>query len=819
MRALLPWSLVLLSACSGRGQIVLGIATDLPARDLIDQVTLDVTRRGEVDPVISYKWELAGVPAQNFRLPGSFNLYGDPGAEPTFDVLVKGNLGGIEQVRRVSSLGIRSGEDLFIRLGLVRKCEDVGCPSSLTCIEGQCRPAAIDLRTLPPFRTALVEGIECDSGTQYLDTGTHAPMPVLAGGCEANELCGEGTCLVDPATLDGGDAHPFTGAAAELFATTRPPGDFFAVGPVDQPRYASTATRLADGRVLVAGGIDRPSLDASAQPLIGTLLYDPGTARFTRGPDLPQPLSAGHTATRLSDGRVVLVGVTASGLTAITYDPVAGAFSTAGAVGADRFFHTATLLPSGKVLVYGGVNGISPPWVPVGGPQLYDPATQTFAPTANGAVVQRALHAVAVAPDGRVHFFGGIAGTQVIADVEVYDPATGLFTGAPPMAQPRAMHTATVLSDGDVVLVGGSRTMGGGAIADAELYATAMGPMPAAPPLGAPAYGRLFASAVALPGDRVLLVGGTDQLLGNALLPSGGALLYDHATRAFVTLPDPKISRVKEFVETLATGEILIGGGTFAGAFVPDGGASFDMPPPGDMSLACDPLGAIGANGCGPNQRCAIQGTIGHGPRMQVTATACVVGGTQPEGQPCVMATPTLIDNCAPGLACLNEPQSGSLQCLRLCGGDAACASADMGGPAERCGLVLRGLEGAGVGVCLLKCDYAISASLCSDLGMSCRFALHGAAGGGLESAEVCMGDGTQSIGMPCDGKDPNTECGSQLFCDGAACRYECHNQLDCDDAFGGTCTALQPGSGPAPPPSVNGYCSGPPPMDLGTTD
>jgi len=117
-----------------------------------------------------------------------------------------------------------------------------------------------------------------------------------------------------------------------------------------------TATLLPTGKVLVAGG----STGAGAQ---GTSeLYDPATGIFTPSGSL-NTARVVHTATLLNNGLVLLAGglATASGssvplASAELYDPATGTFAATGSLNTARFYHTATLLPTGKVLVSGGDN-------------------------------------------------------------------------------------------------------------------------------------------------------------------------------------------------------------------------------------------------------------------------------------------------------------------------------------------------------------------------------------------------------------------------------------------------------------------------------
>ena len=209
---------------------------------------------------------------------------------------------------------------------------------------------------------------------------------------------------------------------------------------------------LANGKVLVAGG-ESEAADRSAE------IYDPATATWSSAGNMANR-HGNHEATLLADGRVFVTGGVGSGPAvpfAELYDPTTNQWSRATQMSLDRIDHTSTLLLNGKVLVVGGNGGLGPIYAST---VLYDPATNTWAARANLGT-QRAIHTATRLANGKVLVTGGrdVIGpasiSSVTATAEVYDPESDTWTPVASMLHARLGHSATLLPDGKVLVVGG----------------------------------------------------------------------------------------------------------------------------------------------------------------------------------------------------------------------------------------------------------------------------------------------------------------------------------------------------------------------------
>ena len=286
-------------------------------------------------------------------------------------------------------------------------------------------------------------------------------------------------------------------SSMELFAPTT--ATFAAAGVMDAPRHSHSATLLTDGRVLIAGGYT-----SGAERLATAVLYDPARGAITPTGPLLAP-RADHTAVLLADGRVLVAGGTGPGTTflasAEVYDPALGTFSAVGSMRDAREANTLTLLADGRVLVAGGHRERSPNTVVLAGAELFDPRIASFAPTGPMGV-RRAKHDAVRLEDGSVLILGGADERDdrgAYASAERFDPRSGTFSPTAALAQARYKIR------GMTVLLPGGRVLVAGGAARPELYSLTTGSRT----IGA-SFGRapMIGTATLLDDGRVMLAGG-----------------------------------------------------------------------------------------------------------------------------------------------------------------------------------------------------------------------------------------------------------------------------------------------------------------------
>ncbi len=294
------------------------------------------------------------------------------------------------------------------------------------------------------------------------------------------------TLLPDGRVLVAGGYDDFEALdSAELFDPAT--GSWTATANMIEARGYHTATLLPDGRVLVAGG--RSNNSSTGGALASAELYDPVTGSWSATGNM---LAAHmfHAATLMPDGGVLVTGAgyrgygLADGAGAELYDPSTGSWAATGPMIDAGAYQVATVLKDGRVLVVGGAEVVQLGCCAATGEapaaaQLYDPTTGSWTDT--GAPTDaRTYHTSTLLPDGQVLVTGGDraagGGTSTFStgggsrSAELYDPASGSWTAAADLAGRRELHVAVLLSNGQVLVAGGSSA--GHALRTAELFGT-----------------------------------------------------------------------------------------------------------------------------------------------------------------------------------------------------------------------------------------------------------------------------------------------------------------------------------------------------------
>lgn len=335
-------------------------------------------------------------------------------------------------------------------------------------------------------RVLVVGGVEraAQHSAELFDPGsgqssTLPPLQDVHSGHSAT-LLKDGRVLITGGNADAG----MTSRATVFDPVTE---SFTRVGDLTSAQTGHSATLMADGRVLIAGGLRYDERQEVA--VAKAEVFDPATGRFStvadyavvnslyppaRGPVWPSAIA-------LTDGRVLLTG----NLVAELFDPVSNRFE-AGAILSDpelpfgRYWHSSTLLDDGSVLIVGGAEvettGARSPHA-----HRFDPASATFTLVAT-MQEGRGLHSATKLRDGSVLVVGGQIWIREgreghyggsLATSERYDPTSRSFRPDARMSTARSGHTATLLKDGRVLILGGIGLAPYGSGSRPQLLATA----------------------------------------------------------------------------------------------------------------------------------------------------------------------------------------------------------------------------------------------------------------------------------------------------------------------------------------------------------
>ena len=425
------------------------------------------------------------------------------------------------------------------------------------------------------------------SGTvRFTSTDGKAVLPgkvVLAGGSG-----------VFQATLETVGAQTIT--AADIATTT-------ITGATNSIQVTAGATSLSVIAPSVATAGKAFSFTVTALDVLDHIVTNyPGTATFTSTdgeailPSNSQLMngtgSATFSATLNTVGNQTITATdiaTASltGSSSIHVSASASGFTPTGGMSNPRQWHTATLLKDGRVLVVGGDAWVppgrgrycqqpvpqpgAPPcqghYNPLASTELFDPASGSF----TGGIlmsVPRVFHTATLLQDGKVLVAGG-KNTTPYDTAEIFDLSTNSFTPTSNMLSARSGHTATLLANGKVLLASGDAGNGNWS-ATAELFDPSSGTFTAT---GSMSVARAGGTATLLKDGRVLFAGGEN---GNPLETTATAEIFDPATGTFASTGNMNVARSGHTATLLANGKVLLTGGVDASGMVISTAEVFD---------------------------------------------------------------------------------------------------------------------------------------------------------------------------------------------------------------------------------------------------
>ena len=350
-------------------------------------------------------------------------------------------------------------------------------------------------------------------------------------------------------------ANFFTETRVSPLSILRPDQFTSAGGAMAEGRGAHSAVRLASGRVLLAGGFRDYVVYATSGDI-----FDPVSNRFLATNGQIHEQRAYHPGVRMGTGALLIGGAGSNGALSSTeaYNAETAQFLVGPRMLEERDYVAAVTLKDGSVFVTGGLSYTAQGAFYSDTAEIYDPSTGGFRFTANAPLRRRAGHTATMLPDGRVLIVGGQSGgTSSPVSAEIFDPATETFTAttAPPSVH-RQLHTATLIDQtGRVLFVDG----GSGLL---EMYDATLDGFYAAG--GASSVNRTGATASLLPDGRVLICGGLRDPGNSAIaldsfdiwIPGGGD--NGSVLRASAVLPEPRYGHT---ATTLNDNRVLYAGG------------------------------------------------------------------------------------------------------------------------------------------------------------------------------------------------------------------------------------------------------------------
>jgi len=467
-------------------------------------------------------------------------------------------------------------------------------------------------------------------------------------------------------------------------------------GSLNVARNSFALTLLQDGKVLVTGGYGWNN--GANGNLSSVERYDPATGLFSLVSSLANGRSL-HTATRLQDGRVLVVGgyvgSPSSGVTNTVelYNPATGTWSNGASSGVPHAQHTATLLPDGRVLVVAGTRELTATAYGSDVCEIYNPTTNTWSWCSSLPRV-RLAHTATLLASGKVLVAGGSeydGGATTLPAAE-FDPSTNTWTTRASPFAGRIKHQAFLLGSGSVLLVGGRPVNDGGTFNVGELY----DPVTSTWSATSTTSGRTDATGAVLADGRVLIAGG---YAGGALASSA---LYNPSAGTWSAGDPLVVRRHAAQAVRLNDGRVLIAGGF---------DASGSRTTHAELFSACTPSVTCASEG----KNC---GTIPDGCGGTLNCGTCGIGQLC-EANVCVSCTPTTCAAQGKNCGSLADGCGGTLECGACSGTDVcstnvcvSCTPTTCAAQGRSCGTLSDGCGGT------LSCGTCAVGSTCGSAGV-----------------------------------------------------------------------------------------------------
>ncbi len=493
---------------------------------------------------------------------------------------------------------------------------------------------------------------------------------------------------------------------------------------------------------------------------VSGLVYPVAVDPVWTATDTLQPGMVLHRATRLKDGRVLLVGgqtpteIYTAG--AQIYDPLADSWGPALSMKTPRRYHSVELLQDGKVLVAGGetTGGTLPP-----SSEVYDPATGQWTTTNAQVYAGRTNQVSGLLGDGRVLMAGGFNGGN-LSTAEIYDPATNGWAAATSMPEARSRAASIAMPSGRVLVVGGHDGTGTVVLDTAVLYDSVTDKWLSAGTMSSPRYDTM--GIVLLPSGKVLIAGGDKDLSADGLAT---AEIYDPVANSWSSVKPMSRPRGLETFRMvlLASGKVLATGG-YSNAYGWAAALTGEIYDPSLDSWATT------VSMSWPH----LWGTatsLGDG--RVLYAGGDDFGGVSGYAQCEIFDLFSVGETCTSSIECKSEHCIDGVCCDTACTGQ--CQSCNEPGKAGTCsphaGSPISGrpsCTGSGT-ACEGYCDGVASTCTYPDASTPCRAA--SCTNGVATSAATCNGSGTCPV--------VTQSCGYYV-CSGSACGTTCASDTDC---------------------------------------